>query len=328
LGNTIQNSRNIQLNGQANFVTLYNKVPLLKEINQGKKKDDKKKDKDKDKVDGFGEEDPDKAKKEKADPINPLHVVLRLFMTVQNVTGNYTRNEGLLLPGYNKNTKIIGMDENFEGPGYGFIFGQQNTDLWGNETGDNFALGAAENGWLSRAPFLNQQYTETFSETWNIKANLEPIKHFKVEINATRTENRNIASFFRFNEDTEQYEFQSPLETGNLNASIITWPTAFMKDDPENGYTNEVFETFLDNRLITTERLNEINYALDTPEANGYYQGFGPTSQNVVIPAFIAAYTGKSPNEVSLDPFKTKVQPNWTVTYDGLTKLPAIKKYF
>jgi hypothetical protein len=328
LGNTIQNSRNIQLNGQANFVSLYNKVPLLKEINQGKKKDDKKKDKDKDKVDGFGDEDPDKAKKEKVDPINPLHVFLRLLMTVQNVSGNYTRNEGLLLPGYNKNTKIIGMDENFEGPGYGFIFGQQNTDIWGNETGNNFALGAAENGWLTQAPFLNQQYTETFSETWNIKANLEPIKHFKVEINATRTENRNMASFFRFNEDTQQYEFQSPLETGNLNASIITWPTAFMKDDPENGYTNEVFETFLDNRLVTTARLNEINYALDTPEANGYYQGFGPTSQNVVIPAFIAAYTGKSPEEVSLDPFKTKVQPNWTVTYDGLTKLPAIKKYF
>ncbi len=328
IGNTIQNSRNIQVNGQANFVNLYNKVPLLKEINQGKKKDPKAKEKDKEKVDGFGEEDPDKAKKEKGEGFNPLHGLLRIIMMVQNVSGNYTRNEGTLLPGYNRKTRILGMDENFEGPGWGFLMGQQNTDLWGNATGNNFALNAAENGWLTQAPYLNQQYTETYNETWNIKANIEPIKYFKIEINATRTENRNLASFFRFNDLTNDYEFQSPLETGNLNASIITWPTAFMKDDPENGYTNEVFETFLDNRLITTARLNEINYALDTPEANGYYEGFGPISQNVVIPAFIAAYTGKSAEEVSLDPFKTKVQPNWRITYDGLTKIPAIKKYF
>jgi cell surface protein SprA len=29
-----------------------------------------------------------------------------------------------------------------------------------------------------------------------------------------------------------------------------------------------------------------------------------------------------------LNPFQTKVQPNWKISYDGLTKIPAIKKYF
>ncbi len=33
LGNTIKNSNTIQLNGQMNFVNLYNKVGYLKEIN-------------------------------------------------------------------------------------------------------------------------------------------------------------------------------------------------------------------------------------------------------------------------------------------------------
>lgn len=61
---------------------------------------------------------------------------------------------------------------------------------------------------------------------------------------------------------------------------------------------------------------------------NGYYQGWGPTSQEVVIPAFVAAYTNRPVNESPLDVFKTKVQPNWAVTYDGLSKLPSIKKYF
>ena len=35
LGNTIQNSQNIQGNASLNFVTLYNSVPYLKKVNQG-----------------------------------------------------------------------------------------------------------------------------------------------------------------------------------------------------------------------------------------------------------------------------------------------------
>jgi cell surface protein SprA len=40
------------------------------------------------------------------------------------------------------------------------------------------------------------------------------------------------------------------------------------------------------------------------------------------------AYSGKSTSEVSLNPFKTSAQPNWKVSYDGLTKLESVKKYF
>jgi cell surface protein SprA len=80
LGHTIQNSRNLQLNAQANLETLYNKVPLLKAINTGKKPKDDKKDKDKGKddptkKDGFGKDEKDK--EEKREPINPLHAGLR-----------------------------------------------------------------------------------------------------------------------------------------------------------------------------------------------------------------------------------------------------------
>jgi cell surface protein SprA len=118
------------------------------------------------------------------------------------------------------------------------------------------------------------------------------------------------------------------METGNLSASIITWPTAFMKDDPDDGWNNEAFTTFLNSRAEFSSRLNSEYYNESGPQSNGYYSGWGPTSQDVVIPAFIAAYTGKSPNEVSTNPFRTKVQPNWTVNYDGLSKIPSIKKYF
>lgn len=325
LGNTIQNSRNIQLNATANFETLYNKVPLLKQINSGKpKKDDKKKDEGE--KDGFGK--PEEEKKEKGEAFNPLHATLRLLMMVRNANASYTRNEGLLLPGYGRDSKMLGMDQSFDGPGWGFIFGEQNTNLKGEETDRNFALMAAEKGWLVNQPFLNQQYSETFSENWNFKMSVEPVKSFKIELTANRQEGRNNSSFFRVDEESGEYVFDSPTETGNFTASIITWPTAFVKDDPDNGYTSEVFENFLLYRLNASQRLNEATYNDASPLQNGYYAGWGPTSQDVVIPAFLAAYMGKEPGEVPLDPFNTKMQPNWRVTYDGLTKIPSIKKYF
>lgn len=333
LGHTIQNSRNLQLNAQANFETLYNKVPLLKAINTGKKPKDDKKDKDKGKEkadptkkDGFGKDEKDK--EDKTEPINPLHAGLRFLMMVRNVSGTYSRTEGMLLPGYARKTQAIGMDQNFEAPGYPFIFGQQNTDIWGNDTGENFAVNAAQNNWLVHLPTLNTQYSETYSETWNYKINLEPIKSFKVEITANKTEGRNLTSFFRQDDLSDDYVFDSPMETGNFSASVITWASAFMKDDKDNGWNNQAFINFLGNRTVFSNVLNSENYNESAPQINGYYSGWGPTSQNVVIPAFIAAYTGKDPNEVSTNPFKTKVQPNWSVTYDGLSKLPSIKKYF
>ncbi len=330
LGNTIQNTRQLQWSAQANFETLYNKIPFLKDINTGKKdtkKEEGKKGKeDPTTKDGFGKDE--KEKKEKKEKVNPVNLVLRFLMMIRNASGSYTRNEGILLPGYNKRTKILGMDENFEGPGLGFIAGQQNTDIWGNPTGSNYALDASGKGWIVNLPTLNTQYVETYSETWNYKVNLEPIKSFKIELAANRTEGRNLTSFFRFDDQTDQYVFASPMETGNFSASIITWKTAFVKDQQDNGWTSENFENFKKYRLEMSSRLNSSTYGDSSPGVNGYYNGWGPTSQDVVIPAFIAAYTGQTPNEVSLNPFKTKVRPNWNMTYDGLSKLPSVKKYF
>ena len=67
---------------------------------------------------------------------------------------------------------------------------------------------------------------------------------------------------------------------------------------------------------------------LDEPNPTGYYQGWGPTSQDVAIPAFMSAYLGIDPSTVPLDVFKAPVAPNWRITYDGLSKIPSLKKTF
>ena len=331
LGNTIQNSRQVQLNGQANFETLYNKSKKLKEINQGKKpKDSKSKTKtDNTKKDGFGNDPESKDKdKDKEDKLSVGDATLRFLMMLRSVSGTYTRNEGILLPGYNRKTKIVGFDESFEGPGIDFLVGGQGTDIWGNPNGGNFATEAADNEWLVQAPFLNNQYSQTYSETWNYKVNLEPIRYLKIEITGNRTEGRNENAFFRFDETLQEYAFQSPMETGNFSASINTWATAFVRDQPDNGWTSSTFETFLQNRLEASSLWNDATYGESAANPNGYYNGWGSTNASVVIPAFIAAYSGKEVGEVALDPFQTRAQPNWRVTYDGLTKIAAVKKYF
>jgi cell surface protein SprA len=56
--------------------------------------------------------------------------------------------------------------------------------------------------------------------------------------------------------------------------------------------------------------------------------GFGSSSQQVILPAFIAAYSGKSVETVSLNPFRDIPLPNWQIRYRGLMKLKWFKKRF
>jgi cell surface protein SprA len=330
LGHKIQNSRQLNATASANFETLYNKIPKLKEINTGKKEDKKGKDpKEKDNPDnkdGFGKDvNKDKDKKEK---FNLLNESLRFMMMLRNANFSYTKNEGMMLPGYNQRLGLLGMNNQFTGPSLGFVFGQQNTDWQGHPTGINLAEEIASKGFLIQSPYLNNPYSETYSVNWNGKINLEPIKYMKVELTATKQVGTNLTSFFRYSVDSLDYVFQSPMETGNFSASVNTWATAFVRDDKTNGDMSQTFLNLLDYRKEISARYNAETYQLTDVDSTGYFAGYGGTSQNVVIPAFIAAYTGKSPGEVSLNPFKTLVQPNWKVSYDGLTKLESMKKYF
>ena len=54
------------------------------------------------------------------------------------------------------------------------------------------------------------------------------------------------------------------------------------------------------------------------------------TSSDVLIPAFIAAYSGTNPNKQYLTPFPSfaNALPNWRVTYDGLIYLGNLRNIF
>lgn len=122
--------------------------------------------------------------------------------------------------------------------------------------------------------------------------------------------------------------------------SYISYQTLFKKFDPNQ--ISETFQTFQDNRVILSKRLADLNGyqggAVD-PNDPKYFLGYGRYSQDVVIPAFMAAYSNKDPNSIKLiknsnpnlrsNPFSGIIpRPNWTVTYTGLSRLKGLDKIF
>ena len=82
----------------------------------------------------------------------------------------------------------------------------------------------------------------------------------------------------------------------------------------------ELFQTFKDNRATISQRLAD--------ESGANIDGFGSTSQDVVLPSFLAAYTGKSAESVRLTAFRNTPVPNWRISYKGLMNIPFMKENF
>lgn len=314
LGNTIQNSRNISWNGQLNMVTLYNKIPYLKRINQkkiGQKVPPGRGGKALPPAKAPGGKTPADSTRKKDDNFEILEYVARVVMSLKTVNITYTDNAGTILNGYKHNTQMLGMDSHFQGPTPGFAFGSQQ-DI--RET-------AVRNDWLVKTQSLNTPYSTTSSKNLNIRANAEPFPDLKIELTATRTQSRSNSEFFRWNDDAQRFVHDAPTETGTFSMSFLSYKTSFTK----NG--DATFQKFLDARPNISARLGAENRN-SVGTVNGYAEGYNETSQDVLIPAFLAAYSGKNPNSVSLNPFPKVPKPNWRVTYDGLSKLEKIKKYF
>jgi len=325
LGNTIENSNIEQLNLTANLNNLYNKVKYLKKIN------------DKRKSAGTAPAVKTNMPTE-ADSAKPkvnygkiiVENTLSFLMMVKTVNISYQESNGRLLPGFMHKPVALGMDWNDMAPTFGFVCGSPG-DMFGS-TGD--ILGKAfEHGWISTDTTLNTPFAVKQSKVLNYQASLEPLNGMRIDITGnTNYANQNQA-FYRYAGTNQHSDPYSMVETGNFSMTIIGMKTAFVGDNKDN--SNEIFKKFKEYRLIIATRLaaqnpNSTNQIIDS---TGFPDGYGPTSQEVLIPAFLAAYLGKKPENIALTPFSEKILksiplPNWRLTYNGLTKIGFIKKYF
>jgi len=346
-GNTIENSRDIQLNGGLRFTTLYDKVPFLKKARldlqtkgqtgpgkmpgrDAEKEKDKEKGKGKEKEQEKGKEGDIKlagnaAKDTPADSLdkpkkNYLKIAitqtLGLLMSVKDANLTYTRTNGILLPGFTPEPGPLGNDWGMNAPGLGFIFGSQK----------DIKTIAATNGWITTDTLLNNAYMTRATENLTFRSLVEPVKNLKIDVTAERAYSVSYQGSFKANSLGEfPDEPTSAQERGNFSMSYFMWPTAFKKDNSDN--ESPVFEQMLSYRKTIAERLavNPNSVGLDSL---GYPNGYGPTQPQVLMASFMAAYSGKDPNKIQFNAFPKIPYPNWRVTYNASQGIEILRKYF
>jgi cell surface protein SprA len=328
LGNELQIGQTRNVTGEFDLDRLYNKWRLIQYANsdapppppQPKQPDVK---------DSTG-----KKKKKEKDPnaVPNLNGVtkafIRLATSLKRVGINYNEDMGTLLPGYLDSTRVLGMNIGNGNPGWRYILGYQ------PDTSDINALGAR--GLLTRNELFNSLIQQRFNQTLNITAQVSPLRDLNIDLNWTKTFDKNYSELYK---DTGAgLQRFNPYATGSFSISYISFQTLFEEFDPNK--ISETFRRFENNRAVLSSRLKGLNlYASGNTQVNGYFEGYGRYAQDVLIPAFIAAYTNKDPNTVGLikssnpnqraNPFSSLVpKPNWNVTYNGLTRIPAVAKLF
>ena len=347
LGNTITNSGNYGVNTQFNLITLYNKSQFLRTINAGRsnidriRKEREKKQKIKEAeqkaksgVDVGGtagkEEDAEEEEEEEDDLVNETFFKImegsaRVLMSVRNFNVNYSINDGTILPGFLPEPDLFGNNFDANAPGWEFVFGSQK-DI--RET-------AGQKGWITAEPGLQNFYSTTHTENLSGNALIEPVKGFRLNIDFNRRYALNMQQNYRNTGTIDSIFFDGigTIETGNYSTSFLTLRTAFIKPVTVSDTTTELdyhplVEQFEDNRFIISERLAKEKGGEVIDDSTGYYKGFGSFSQEVLIPAFLAAYTGKDAKDVKLSPFWDLPLPNWRISYNGLSQIKAFKKWF
>ena len=234
-----------------------------------------------------------------------------VLTSVKNIQVNYTETNGTVLPGYLPGLGFFGSSR----PTLGFVLGGQS----------DVRYEAARNGWLTDFPEFNQNFTQIKNTQLNFTAQVEPFPDLKIDITGERMLSENFSE--QYDVTGGQYNSRSPYEFGNYNISTILIKTAFSQSDQN---FSEPFEAFRDNRIIIANRLAQNYYGTSSfpVDAEGYPVGFGKNSQQVLLPSFIAAYTGSDAQNVSTGIFKNIPLPNWNIKYTGLMRYKWFKDKF
>ena len=248
----------------------------------------------------------------------------RLLMMVRNVSMSYTNRYSMSLPGFMpKVGDAFGQSRNtgVMSPGLDFAFGL---------IGDDYIEKARRNGWLLNNDSVATPATTNKSEDLQLRMTLEPVRSFKIDLTATRatTRGRSIQYMYRGNPMTE---------SGTFNMTTISLKSAFEGiGDATNGYQSKTFNKFC-NSLEGYRQRVEAQYAGAVYPAGSSLAGktFDPAnggvdkySADVMVPAFLSAYTSSGGGKLDIFPSLARMLPNWTIRYSGLGKLPFLRDIF
>ena len=249
--------------------------------------------------------------------------VARGLMLVRNVSFSYRNQYSMYLPGFM--------------PEIGDVFGQRSGGVM--SPGLDFAFGfvddgyvnkAADRGWLLMNDSVATPATSSLTEDLQLRMTLEPVKNLKIDVNASRTETKSKSIQY-------MYAGMPTTQSGTLTMTTISLGSAFEgMGNAGNGYHSATFEKFCKSLDSFRDRV-EAQYANAVYPAGTSFAGqkFNPAngavskySADVMVPAFLSAYTSMGGNSLSIFPALSRLLPNWTLRYSGLGQLPWFRDVF
>ena len=250
-------------------------------------------------------------------------VVARALMMIRTVNVSYRDQYAMSLPGFM--------------PTIGNMFGQKRGDLL--SPGLDFAFGmidddyinrAAENNWLLHSEDVSTPAATNGTQDLQLRMTLEPVRNLKIDLNATRTEQRGKQVQY-------MYKGMPTTQNGTFTMTTTSLKSAFDgMGDASNGYYSKTFERFcqsLDGFQSRVEaQYADAAYPAMSPLAgetfNPAYGGVNKYSADVMVPAFLSAYTDIGGNSLNIFPALKNLLPNWTLRYSGLSQLPWFRDHF
>ncbi len=330
LGNSIQNTQKKDVTGDLNFSRLYSKWRLLRDLEKqmspsppplpGRKGDSTRKQ----------QPPPQVESNDQPHLTGVVKALARLLTSLKDVTVNYSENSSSSIYGYMDSTKLLGMNLKSGEPGFGYIFGEQ------PDTGFVNRLG--KKGLLTNDTLFNFQNQSSYNQIITLAAQLQPIRDMNITVNINKTFGKNYTELYKDTIGNNSFARLNPYTAGSFSISFISVKTIFAGFKPNQ--ITSTFRTFEAYRQIISARLGGINpYSGGITTPDGYAKGYGRYAQDVLIPAFVAAYSGASPNSIALikednpnikfNPFSGYIpKPNWRFSYNGLSRIPGMEKIF
>ena len=239
----------------------------------------------------------------------PAQSAARLLMMVRSVNLSYRTQYSMLLPGFMPNVgDMFGQRVgSVMSPGLGFAFGT---------IGDGYIDKASREGWLLHNDSVSTPANINSSSDFQLRAVLEPVRDLKIDLNASRSDNRAKSIQYMYAGKPTTYSGSFTMTTISLRGSLAGVGNA------GNGYRSGAFDHFC---ALISEFRDRVQAQYDTyPHAA---QPVNTYSADVMVPAFLSAYTVGAGKSLAIFPSLTRMLPNWTVRYTGLSKLPWVQDH-
>ena len=245
----------------------------------------------------------------------PAQSAAHLLMMVRTINLSYRNQYQMNLPGFVPNIGDAFGQRSSGGlsPGLDFAFGT---------IGDSYLDKALDNDWLIHNDNVANPATINSSNDIQLRATLEPMRDLKIDLNASRTDTR--AKRIQY-----MYEGRPTTHSGSFNMTTISLKGAFEgMGDANNGYQSSTFDEFCNLLPEYAARVAGQYPEAGTPFGGSTVTDVNPYSADVMIPAFLKAYTSSGGSSLNIFPALTRMLPNWSIRYSGLSKLTWFSNHF